>query len=127
MYLSDNQLTGSIDPGWQLPEALSDFRTANNSLTGLLPAWNLPNLKKAVFLDCNFTGKHQPERGHRKQLYLCIAYYLSTLPVRLMAESLVSRISHNYGYLEFKEGWALQWFLQVIHESAIWGHQLILV
>ncbi len=57
LYLSKNQLTGTLDPAWELPESLSDFQVAYNNFTGLLPAWNLPNLKQAALWGCNFTGE----------------------------------------------------------------------
>ncbi|GAB4822572.1 hypothetical protein N2152v2_009618 [Parachlorella kessleri] len=51
-----NQLTGTLDPAWELPESLSVLSIAYNNFSGLLPAWNLPNLTLAALWGCNFTG-----------------------------------------------------------------------
>ncbi|GAB4822575.1 hypothetical protein N2152v2_009621 [Parachlorella kessleri] len=56
LYLHDNQLSGTLDPAWELPDSLEVILLINNNLTGLLPAWNLPNLTVAALWGCNFTG-----------------------------------------------------------------------
>ena len=37
--------------------ALTEVNLAYNKFSGLLPAWNLPNLEIALLIECNFTGK----------------------------------------------------------------------
>ena len=60
LHLSSNHLGGTLDPAWHLPDGLRDFDVSHNKLSGLLPAWNLPNLERANFTFCNFTGKTDP-------------------------------------------------------------------
>ncbi|GAB4813555.1 hypothetical protein N2152v2_000601 [Parachlorella kessleri] len=68
LFLSNNQLSGTLDPAWELPEALENFDISQNNFMGLLPAWNLPNLKLENFTHCNFSemgGESEGSLGWR--------------------------------------------------------------